>query len=202
MGIHPDLLKNHVFADSPANWFIHAQGFYNAGLKLFEAKAPGPKKKFLSTEDGFLNAYSYKIAVYLLAHAIELALKTIISSYNLSNQNNKLKPPVKYSHKVTKMVGDLIEVRVLSLSPEDHETMRLVEEYLSWFGRYYCPHPKDTEETLKQSYTNPDENGLINFKYKLDYTHTHKKLIKLYDELRHPSAEKANLTMQYLLHTP
>lgn len=200
MGIHPDLLKSNVFADSPANWFIHAQGFYNAGLKLIEAQKLGPKKKFLSTEEIFLNAYSYKIAVYLLAHAIELSLKTIISSYNLSNQAKQLKSPVKYSHRVTSMADDLINIGVLILSDADYETMQLVEEYLKWFGRYYCP--QDIQETLKQSYTNPDENGLIDFKYKLDYKNTHKKLIKLYDELRHPEAEKANLTMQYLLHTP
>ena len=202
MGIHPDLLKNNLFADIPANWFIHAQGFHKAGLRLIGAKEPRPKKKGFSTEEVFHNMYSYKIAVYLLAHSVELAFKCLISSYNLSNKNKEalLKNPIRYSHMVTKMANDLIEIGVLSLNKDDYDTVRLIEEYLKWFGRYYCP--QNINETIENVYTQPDENGLIEFKYKIVYPKTHERIVRLYDEIRHPKAAEANLSLQYLLYTP
>ncbi len=202
MGIQKDFLVNAVFSDSPVNWIVHARGFYYSALKLVEATEKLESKiKFISTEEIFNRKYTYKIAVYLLSHSIELLLKSIICMHNKINKSNQLKSSAKYSHNVIDMIDDLIKANAISLEQEDYESLKLVDEYLKWFGRYYCPQTKDIPDVLKEAYTCPNESGLIEFKYKLQYPETHRKLNKLYNELA-PKLEGASLTLPYLLHCP
>lgn len=202
MAVKPEFLKNTIFSDDPANWFVHAQGFYYAGIKLIEANQKLEKpKKFISTKEVFNKQYTYKIAIYLLSHAIELLLKSLISIYNKINPSNPLKPSAKYGHNITKMVDGLLKVGAITLDAEEKKTLEMVGEYLKWFGRYYCPQAKDVAETIKQTYTEPDKKGLIEFKYKLKCPETHLALDKIYRELS-PKENEAALTVPYLLHCP
>src|SRR5690349_13471963 len=99
MGINPDFLINNIFSDMPVNWLIHSQGFHHAGLKLVEAMENSCQKdKCTSTGDNFKRQYTYKVAVYLFSHAIELLLKAIVSMCNKNNEQKELKQPAKYSH--------------------------------------------------------------------------------------------------------
>lgn len=203
MGIRPDLLKKAIFSDTPGNWFIHVQGFYQSGMLLVEARDKLlPKKQMVSTQEVFCNRFTYKVAVYLLSHAIELSLKTIICNYNLTNPASPLKKPAKFSHKVIDMVDVLVNVNLLSLGAGDEEIFRSVDEYLKWYGRYYCPNSSEIDDIIKKAYTEPDKDGLIDFKYKPEYPKTHIQLIKLYQKLILPGAEKASLSLQYLLQCP
>ena len=202
MGFKPDFLMQNIFADIPVNWLVHSQGFHYAGLKLAEVKhSVKSNKNLISMKEGFNQHYTYKLAVYLLAHAIELMLKSLISVYNKMNASSQLKAPARYSHNVMDMINDLIRVNFISLDEDDYELLKLVDEYLKWFGRYYCPQTKDVPDVLKQAFTEVDENGLIDFKYKLKCPETHTKLDELYKKLA-PDISEASLTMQYLTHCP
>ena len=203
MGINPDLLKKMIFSDQPANWYVHAQGFYYSGLLLVQATEKLiPKNKIISTKEIFNKEYSYKVAIYLLSHAIELSLKTIICNYNLADKSSKLKKSSAYSHGVLDMIKDLQKIGLLAFDENDEKLFSFVEEYLKWFGRYYCPKINDINSIIKSAYTEPDKDGLIDFKYKPKYPETHNQLIKLFQALILPGAEEANLSMQYLLHCP
>ena len=151
-------------------------------------------------QESFHEQYNYKIAVYLLSHAIELLFKSLISFHNLNFKSNHLKSPTKYSHNVIDMVNDLISVGLITLDEKDYEIFKLVDEYLKWFGRYYSPHTRDIPDVIKQAYTEPDENGLINFKYKLKYPDTHRDLERIYQE--HILEIAQPLDFHYLLHSP
>lgn len=202
MGIRQDFLEQAIFTDQPANWFIHSEGFFHAGLKLIEAHDKlHPRKPVIRSDEIFKRKYTLKISIYLLCHAIELLMKGIISNYNKSNPNSTLKPPSTYSHHVSKMANALIEKQAIDLNSDELETLNLAEEYLQWFGRYYCPHTKDIPNIVEKSYTTPDENGLIEFKYKIEHPTTQNRLIKLYQD-RQPSLDPAQFGFLYELHTP
>lgn len=203
MPVKPDFLRANILSDQPMNWLIHAEGFHSAGLKLIEAyEKLGTSKKLVSTEDIFLHNYNYKVAIYLLSHSIELLLKALISVNNLKNSGQQ---PTKYSHSASKMFKDLIAAGILiktkeSEEDDDEETIKLIDEYLQWFGRYYCPLPSKIDEVIEKAYTEPDAQGLIDFKYNPKYPETHLKLDRLFQNLK-PSIPEGALTLPYLLHS-
>lgn len=179
MGIKPDFLTDSIFSDKPINWFVHSQGFFYTGKSLIEAEKKNISPKFVNTEFIFNKQYSYKIAIYLLSHAIELLLKAIISSYNRANPSSPLKESIKYGHNAKIMFDELVNKGWILKKDDDEEVIELVDIYLKWFGRYYCPHKNDIARTLEENYIE-DGNGLLEFKYKLTFD-THKKLIDFYE---------------------
>lgn len=212
MAINPDFLKNVIFSEkNPSSWFIHAEGFYTAGILLVEAstKPQESSQKYITLGQSFKKIYPYKVAIYLLSHAIELLLKSWVSCYNqiqdsLDAPENKLKNPSALSHNAINISDLLLEKKVISLTEDEYTTMKLVDEYLHWFGRYYCPSSeKNALSLMKKSFSEPDENGLIDFKFKIKFNETHKKLIALYQSLMPPIDKdiEASLQMQYMFHS-
>lgn len=179
--IKKDLLKKGLFADNAASWLVQAQGFHNTGLELVKTIGLSNQPRMYSGQEMFFSTYAYKVAIYLLSHSIELLLKTIISIHNNTiSPTNPIDPPHKYSHQVIKMVEALERVSAITLNEEERETFRLIEVYLKWFGRYYSPNEKDIDKIIAESFTLPDEDGMVSFKYEPKFPETHTKIDALY----------------------
>ena len=120
-----------IFSDDPRNWSVYSQGFYHAGLKLAEeSQKRSTKSKLIGQEEVFTNRYSYKISIYLLSHAIELLLKSIVSAYNANPENIKIKKSIDFGHNIVSIVDKLIKADVLILENKDHLLFDLINEYL------------------------------------------------------------------------
>lgn len=119
-----------------------------------------------------------------------------ISSFTGHIQDNFLGAAKKYSHDVVKMANDLKRVGVITLSANEESTFRLVKEFLEWFGRYY--EPKNIEDTIEKSFSAPDKEKMISFKYDID-AETYKKLDAIYKAFE-PQSEIPE--RGYLLNTP
>lgn len=195
--VKSDFLRKVIFADNPANWLVQAQGFHHAGLELIKTSKLSAQPRIYSGKDLFCIQHAYKVGVYLLAHSIELLLKSIISTYNNKIcRERPFKLTQKYSHHVIDMVSDLQKVNVIVLREGELEIFQLVEEYLKWFGRYYCPNKQDIDTIVAESFTSPDQEGMVSFKYEPKFPETHEKIDALYKryELKH-----SNLDLLYMI---
>lgn len=176
-------LEKVIFSDNRAAWYIQSEGFYNAGLKLVESyKSSFLEKRMYSSKEIYLSTHVYKVAIYLLSHSIELLLKSIVSNHNNNICKDKpIKKPEQYGHKITNMVTDLAKVgAIIDLQEWELETFTLAEEFLKWFGRYYLPSKANMAKILKESFTEPDENEMVAFKFTPKFPETHEKLEELY----------------------
>ncbi|KPJ67133.1 MAG: hypothetical protein AMJ43_05630 [Coxiella sp. DG_40] len=91
------------------------------------------------------------------------------------------------------MIERLKNKKILVVNDEEG-TFALIDEYLMWFGRYYCPLPKYVDKTIRRAYTEPDSEGMVSFKYQPKYPETHKKLDTLFKELWPPNVSEDALT--------
>lgn len=195
-----EVIKDAIFADTPQNWLINSKGFYHASCQLV-AVIKGNEEMFpnvITDEMYFYHRHSYKTAVYLLSHAIELIFKASISYYRHNICSTALKPPATYGHKAVNMFSDLIEVGYLEKNTGDDEIIELIDTYLKWFGRYYSPNEKQVEKVLEASY-HKDDNEQLSFKHEL--YGAHEKLIAFYDRLS-SKIRLGNLHFHYSFQAP
>jgi len=177
--INIDFLKKFKLTPQPISWFLYAQGFHFSGLNLverYESVMKANKNKLVNTLEIFNHVHMYKTALYLLSHSIELLLKAHVNSH-ISDK------PENYCHSVMNMLRKLCDMKILSIDDDDKHIFEFVNAYLRWYGRYYCPLNKGLDECIKNDYTIPDENNMVNFKYPPKYPETHQNLDKLFKQL-------------------
>ena len=206
MKIKADLLKIETWGNIPRNWLMHAHAFYHASLIMIEALERKKLSPYITQEEVFLGEHAYKVAIYLLSHALELSLKGIISAYNQQNPNKPLKPSEKYSHGIYDIfmellrVGAVVNTENLPMTHREEEILKLVDQQLKWKGRYFSPLKKDIPSVIQNSFTQPDANGLIESKLKIKYLETHKEIQKIYQDLLPKNINFSQLP--YLVHSP
>lgn len=189
-----DFLKNAVLRPQPVSWLLHAKAFRYSGINLVEKyeQLCTHDKKAISTIEIFNRSHTYKVAIYLLCHGFELLLKGIIAGCVLSAN------PITFSHSVLDMVDFLVKKGVIGINKDELETVKLIDIYLKWFGRYYCPKEKEIDKVINDAYTKPDEQNMVSFKHPLKYPTTHTKINMLFDDLWPPQATDAMLAIPSL----
>jgi HEPN domain-containing protein len=187
-------LKKSLLVPQPVSWFLHAQAFHYAGLKMVEKygqiSSPANKNP-ISVVEIFNRQNMYKVAVYLLSHSIELLLKGLVSSLDDDAES--------CGHDIPTMVGKLKSKFIVSIDEKDDELFELVDVYLNWFGRYYCPLPKHLDKVVKKAYTNPDEEDMVMFKFSPKYPDTHGRLDKLFNDLYPKNLSESALSLPSII---
>jgi len=90
----------------------------------------------------------------------------------------------------------------LNIEEEDLNTIKIIEVYLKWFGRYYCPKPKEVEEIITEMYTNPDGQNMVTPKHSPQYPDTHEKIKILFKSLWPKDVTEASFSVPSLIFYP
>jgi HEPN domain-containing protein len=178
--IRKDILNDYVFSDVPIAWILQANSYYEAGEALLigarikdqqaNPVLPDGRRSF-ALDSVHTNRSLYKIACYLLSHAIEANLKAL---YSLTKQEGD-KSVESFSHNITRLLKTLIEKKVIDKNEVDNEIMELAELLLAWFGRYHKPLDNKKEKVIEKYYKEvPGEPSMLQKKYEINLNTYHK----------------------------
>lgn len=191
MTINKNLLRSLRFSNRAVAWLLQAQSFYHAAVLLQKGRPAFAKGAYISSESIYLSDSSYKIACYLLAHAIELCLKALYCE----NAHEDIE---KFSHNAIKLTNALVERKILEKNEIDSSDLELINIFLEWYGRYHKPLTKKLEDTIHKSFIPTLENpDMLKPKFSID-KQTFSKLSSIAENLLSKIALKPS-SMDHLL---